>query len=379
MAKEGTSVTKERTAPHPDDERKPKSPSDLRKDAWKVGFKRALQEFGRDQCTDLAAALTYYAVMAVFPALLALMSLLGVFSSGQKTTDAVIDVVNELGPETAADTLEPIITNLTESSGAGLAFILGILGALWSASGYVGAFSRAMNRIYQVDEGRPTVKLRLQMLLVTLILVIGAALVLFGAVMSGPVAKSIGNVVGLGDQAVLIWNIAKWPVILFIVVLMVALLYYATPNVQQPKFRWMSLGAAIAIGVWIVASVAFGFYVANFGNYNKTYGSLAGVIVFLLWLWLTNIALLFGAEVDAEVERARQLQAGIKAESTLQLPPRDTIVSDNNAKKYRKIVGESRKLRQDSELVARAEQRRRAREARIEGGGATPASKLPNR
>ena len=375
MAKVGTAVVKAHTAPDPDDGRKPESPSDLRKTAWKVGVKRAVQEFGRDQCTDLAAGLTYYAVLAIFPALLALMSLLGVFSSGPETTKAVLDVVQQVGPSGAADTLEPIIKQLTESQGAGIALVIGILGALWSASGYVGAFSRAMNRIYEVDEGRSIVKLRLQMYVVTLILVIGAALVLFGAVMSGPVAKSVGGLIGLGDQAVLIWNIAKWPVILFIVILMVALLYYATPNVQQPKFRWMSLGAMIAIVVWIVASVAFGFYVSNFGNYNKTYGSLAGVIVFLLWLWLTNVAMLFGAEVDAEVERARELQAGIKAEKTLQLPPRDTTVSDNNARKYRKVIAESRQLRQDSEMRARAEERKRARVARIDGGGATPTNK----
>lgn len=376
MAKEGTAAEKARTAPEPDDERKPDAPPELRKAAWKIGFKRAAQEFSRDQCTDLAAALTYYAVQAIFPAILALVSLLGVFSSGSETTKAVMDVVNQIGLSDAADTIEPIVTQLTESRGAGLALIIGLVGALWSASGYVNAFSRSMNRIYEVDEGRSTVKLRLSMLVVTVVLVVGAALVLFGAVMSGPVAEKIGDLVGLGSQSVMIWNIAKWPVILVIVILMVALLYYATPNVRQPKFRWMSLGAAIAIFVWIVASLGFGFYVANFSNYNKTYGSLAGVIIFLLWLWLTNIAMLFGAEVDAEIERARQLQAGIKAEKTLQLPPRATTVSDKKAKKYREVISESRKLRQDVEMSARAEERRRMQVAAAEGGGASPVEHL---
>ncbi|WP_153506043.1 YihY/virulence factor BrkB family protein [Cumulibacter manganitolerans] len=374
MAREGKAAEKARTAPAPNDERKPESPRQLRKAAWKAGFKRALSEFGRDQCTDLAAALTYYSVQAVFPALLALISLLGVFSDGPSTTKAVLDVISQVGPTDAANTLEPIIKQLTESRGAGFALVIGILGSVWSASAYVGAFGRAMNRIYQVDEGRSVVKLRLQMFFLTLVLLVGAVLVLFGAVMSGPVARSAGSLIGLGSQAVLIWNIAKWPVILFIVVLMVALLYYATPNVKQPSFRWMSLGAAIAILTWIVASVAFGFYVGNFGNYNKTYGSLAGVIVFLLWLWLTNIAMLLGAEVDAEVERARELQAGIKAETTLQLPPRDTAVSDKNARKYRALVGESRRVRQDTVLRDRAEQRRRARLAQETGGGASPTT-----
>lgn len=373
MAKEGVAAEKEHTAPQPDDGRKPQAPTELKTAAWKIGLKRAMQEFGRDECADLAASLTYRAVMAVAPALLALVSLLGVVSSGQQTTDAILDVVDQLGPGDAADTLEPIIKQVTESTGAGWTLVIGLLGAMWSASSYVGAFGRAMNRIYQVDEGRSTIKLRVQMYIVTAILVLGAALVLFGAVMSGPVARSVGDLIGLGSTAVTVWNIAKWPVILLIVVFMIALLYYATPNVKQPKFRWMSLGAAIAILVWILASLGFGFYVANFGNYNKTYGSLAGVIIFLLWLWLTNMALLFGAEVDAEVERARQLQAGIKAEKTLQLPPRDTVVSEKKEKKYRDVVSESRKLRQESTLNARAEERRRARQARIEGGGASPS------
>ncbi|WP_234356362.1 YihY/virulence factor BrkB family protein [Blastococcus sp. Marseille-P5729] len=373
MAKEGVAAEKEHTAPQPDDGRKPQAPTELKTAAWKIGLKRAVQEFGRDECSDLAASLTYRAVMAIAPALLALVSLLGVVSSGQQTTDAILDVVDQLGPGDAADTLEPIIKQVTESTGAGWTLVIGLLGAMWSASSYVGAFGRAMNRVYQVDEGRSTIKLRVQMYIVTAILVLGAALVLFGAVMSGPVARSVGDLIGLGSTAVTVWNIAKWPVILLIVVFMIALLYYATPNVKQPKFRWMSLGAAIAILVWILASLGFGFYVANFGNYNKTYGSLAGVIIFLLWLWLTNMALLFGAEVDAEVERARQLQAGIKAEKTLQLPPRDTVVSEKKEKKYRDVVSESRKLRQESTLDARAEERRRARQARIEGGGASPS------
>jgi membrane protein len=203
-----------------------------------------------------------------------------------------------------------------------------------------------MNRIHEVEEGRPVWKLRPVMLLVTLVTVILVSLVLLALVVSGPVAESLGNVIGLGSTAVLVWNIAKWPVILAVVVLIVALLYYATPNVKQPKFRWLSVGALLAILVWVVASAAFGFYVSNFSSYNKTYGSLAGVIVFLLWLWLTNIALLFGAELDAELERGRQLQAGVEAEETVQLPPRDTKVSDKNAAKRQKDIEQGRRLRE---------------------------------
>lgn len=359
MATDGTSAEKARTAPDENDDRKPDSPTELPKRSWKYTATKAFAEFGRDQCTDLAAALTYYAVLALFPALLALVSLLGVFGQGESTTQALLDLIRQIGQGNAADQLKGPISQMTQTHSAGFALVFGLLGALWSASGYVGAFGRALNRVYQVDEGRPVWKLRPVQLLVTLVSVIMAALVLVGLVISGPIASSVGDAIGLGGTAVTVWNIAKWPVMLAIVVVLVALLYYATPNVRQPKFRWMSVGAAIAIIVWVVASVAFGFYVSHFGSYNKTYGSLAGVIVFLLWLWLTNLALLFGAEVDAELERARQLEAGVEAEETLQLPPRDTRVSDKKAKKLRKQVAEGRALReQASRQSADAQERR---------------------
>ena len=348
MSDEETSRAKAQTAPHPDDDRKPDDISDLNKPTWKYILRKTLREFSKDQCTDLAAALTYYAVLALFPGLLALVSLLSIFGQGQKGTDALMNIVTDVAPN-AADTLRSTITELTQSHAGGFAFVIGLVLALWSASGYVGAFGRAMNRIYEIDEGRPFYKLRPTMLLITLIAVILAALVALGLVVSGPVARSIGSAIGMGDAAVTVFNIAKWPIMLAIVVLVVAILYYATPNVKQPTFRWISLGAGVAILVWILASLGLAFYVANFANYNKTYGSLAGVIVFLLWLWLTNLALLFGAELDSETERGRQLQAGIKAEETLQLPPRDTKASDKTAKKDDKELAEARAIRTSAE------------------------------
>jgi membrane protein len=202
-----------------------------------------------------------------------------------------------------------------------------------------------MNRIYEIDEGRPVWKLRPLQLVLTLAGLLLASAVAVMLVISGPVAETVGNAIGAGSVAVTIWNIAKWPVILVCVVLAVAVLYYATPNVKQPKFRWMSIGAGFAIFMWITASVLFGFYVANFGSYNKTYGALAGVIVFLLWLWITNLALLFGAELDAELERGRQLQAGLPAERDIQLPPRDTRVLDKNEKAEEKDIERAEELR----------------------------------
>jgi membrane protein len=334
-----------------DDERKPDSPTDLSGRSWSYAFKQAWAEFRRDECTDLAAGLTYYAVLSLFPALLAVISLLGVFGQGASTTDTLLELIGRIGQDDAVDQLREPITQLTQTNAAGFALVFGVLGALWSASGYVGAFGRAMNKIYEVDEGRPFWKLRPVNLAVTVVAVVLAAVVLLGLVVTGPFAKELGETLGLGDTAITVWDIVKWPAMLLVVVFLVAVLYYATPNVKQPKFRWISVGAGLAIVVWVVASAAFGVYVANFGSYNKTYGSLAGVIILLLWLWLTNLALLFGAEVDAELERSRQLQAGIEAEESLQLPPKDTRRSDKEAAKLEAQIEAGRDLREHANTV----------------------------
>lgn len=332
-------------APDPDDPRKPESPTDLTRPSLIYALRKALREFQSDQCTDLAAALTYYAVLSIFPALVVMVSLLGVFGQGRRTVDALLDIAGDVAPASSLDSLRPTVEQLVNSPTAGFALVVGIVGALWSASGYVGGFGRAMNRIYEIDEGRPVWKLRPVQLLLTLVGLVMAAAVVFLLAISGPAARAIGDAIGLGDAGVTTWNVLRWPLILLFVVAAVAILYYVTPNVQQPKFRWISGGAALAIVVWILASVVFGLYVANFGSYNKTYGALAGVIVFLLWLWITNLALLFGAEVDAEVERGRQLQAGLPAEHELQLPMKD----DHNIRKEqaaeKKDVKRARRLR----------------------------------
>ena len=335
--------------PSPDDPRKPDSPTELRKPSWKFALKRALAEFSDDECTDLAAALTYYAVLSLFPAAIALISLLGVFGQGPTTINALLGILKDMGAGSVTSSVQGPLQQLSQSQAAGIGLVIGLLSALWSASGYVGAFGRAMNRIYEVGEGRPFWKLRPVQILITLIAVVLTALVAVSLVISGPLAGAIGNAIGLSSTLVTVWNIVKWPVMAAVVVLIIAILYYATPNVKQPKFRWMSLGAFTALIVWVVASALFGFYVANFSSYNKTYGALAGVIVFLLWLWITNLALLFGAEVDSEVERSRQLQAGIQAEDELQLPPRDDKGLKKKAEKEEKARAEAIEIRQEAE------------------------------
>lgn len=311
--------------PDPDDPRKPDDPRELSKRSWFAVLKRTVTEFKDDDCTDWAAALTYYGVLAIFPAVIALTSLISLVGDPKKTTHSLLGIVDSLGPSSAVNTFAQPVREVAHSQSAGFALVLGLAAALWSASGYVGAFGRAANAVYEVEEGRPFYKLRPLQLLVTLVCIIVLALVALSLVVTGPVARAVGDAVGVGSAAVLAWDIAKWPVMAVVVSLIFSLLYYATPNVKQPKFRWFTMGGLIALVVWVAASAGFAFYVANFSSYNKTYGALAAVIVFLVWLWISNVAVLFGAEFNAELERGRELAAGMtEAEQTIQLPPRDT-------------------------------------------------------
>ena len=288
-------------------------------------LKRTFTEFSEDNLSDWAAALTYYGVLALFPALIALVSIVGLFGDPATVTKALTDMVTAIGPASAAEALQGPIQSITSNqSGAGLALILGLAGALWSASGYVGGFMRACAIIYETPEGRPIWKLRPLQLLVTLITVLLVALVALSLVLSGPVVSAVAGPLGLSGTAVTVWNFAKWPVMVLIVLVIITLLYYASPNVKVRGFKWVAPGAAFALVVWLLASLAFAFYVANFGSYNKTYGTLAGVVAFLVWLWITNVALLLGAELNAERERSLELQEGVEgADEEIQLTPRD--------------------------------------------------------
>jgi membrane protein len=307
-----------------DERRTPDDVTDLPKESWKGVLKRAMREFSEDNVTDWAAALTYYGVLSIFPMLLALISLLGLF--GQSATQPLLDNISSIAPGPAKDIVTQAIQNLQKSQGAaGVLFFVGLGAALWSASGYVGAFMRASNDIWDVEEGRPvwkTIPLRLGVTVVLLVLLTVSAL---AVVLTGPLAKSIGDIVGLGSTAVMVWDIAKWPVLILVVSFMIALLYYAAPNVKHPKFQWVSPGSIMAVVLWILASAVFAFYVSNFGSYNKTYGALGGVIVFLTWLWITNNVILLGAEFNAEMERGRQIQGGLRPHDKEPfLEPRDT-------------------------------------------------------
>jgi membrane protein len=337
-----------RTAPAPDAASKPEGPEDLHAPTWRYALRKTVAEFGSDQCTDLAAALVYYSVLALGPGLVAVVSLLGLLnpSTVGDLTDQVLAPVQQSSPGTYR-IIDQLITNATAAPGAGIGLVVGILGALWSASGYVGAFGRAMNRIYDREEGRPIWKLRPTQLAVTVVLVV---LVVIGALLlvsAGPVVEQVADLIGVGPAAYTVFQIVKWPVLVLIAVAAIAILYYFSPNVRQPKFKWVSTGSVLALVVWALATAALGLYLvlSGGGSYAKSYGQVAGVIVFLLWLWITNLVLLFGAEFDAELERSRELQAGIAAEEEVQLPPRDTRQSDKKAAKRAEDIARARRLR----------------------------------
>jgi membrane protein len=288
-------------------------------------LKRTLTEFREDNLTDWAAALTYYGLLSLFPALIALVAIVGLFGDPQTTTSNVTQIVTSIGPKSAAQTFsEPIKTITSNRSGAGVAFVLALAAALWSASAYVGAFMRASNVIYETPEGRPIWKLRPLQILVTLVMVILVAIIALGLVLTGPIVSAVGDAIGVGSTAQTVWDIAKWPVLAALFVLMLAILYYASPNVKLRGFKFVTPGSLVALVIWVLASAGFAFYVANFGSYNKTYGTLAGLVVLLMWMWITNLAILFGHQLNAERERSLELQEGVpRADKEIQLEPRD--------------------------------------------------------
>jgi membrane protein len=290
--------------------------------AWGGVVKRTFGEFNDDNLTDWAAALTYYGILSVFPALIALVSILGLI--GESATKPLLNNLGSFAPGPAHQILGNALHGLTQSrGGAGILFVVGLAGSLWAASGYIGGFIRASNAIWDVEEGRPIWKTIPLRLLITIAMLILLAVTAVAVVVTGPLADKAGKLVGIGGAAVTAWDIAKWPVLILIVSLMFSILYYASPNVRQPGFKWITPGGIFAVVAWMIVSAAFGVYVANFGSYNKTYGSLGAIVIFLVWLWLTNVAILLGAELNAEIARGRQMAAGQPAEQEPYLPPRD--------------------------------------------------------
>ncbi|QOV36719.1 YihY/virulence factor BrkB family protein [Streptomyces ferrugineus] len=301
----------------------PDTPADLPKRSWGAVLKGTLKEFKKDELTDRAAALTYYGILALFPALLALISLLGVV--GQSASQQVLDNIQKLAPGAAQDVLRNAVQQMQGNAGIGSVMAaVALLLAVWSASGYVAAFIRTANAVYDVPEGRPVWKVlpvRVGVTVVLLILAVASAVIV---VFTGALARQIGAALGVGDTALTVWSIAKWPVLVALVTIMIAILYWATPNARIRGFRWITPGSFLALVIWMIASAGFAVYLANFASYNKTYGTFAGVIIFLVWLWITNLAILLGLECDAELARQRAVAGGHPAEEEPYVQPRDT-------------------------------------------------------
>jgi membrane protein len=302
-----------------------RSPVGLPRDTWGGTLKRTVLEFRDDKLHHWAAALTFYAVLSIFPALLVMVSLIGLLANPERVTRVLTDTVAELGPSTAASTFQGPIESITSNRGAaGAMFIVGIAAALWSASAYVSAFADASNSIYEVEEGRPLWKRKPLQLAITFVLILMAAVVALALVLSGPIVGALGSSLGIGETALTAWRFAKWPAMVMLVLVIFGVLYYTAPNARVRGVRWVTIGAVAALLAWVLASVVFAVYVANFSSYDKTYGALGGVVVFLLWMWITNMAILLGAELNAETERAHQLHRGVRgAEQAIKLEPRE--------------------------------------------------------
>jgi membrane protein len=286
----------------------PNDPTDLSGGSWRDAAKRTLREYKDDDLQDRAAALTYFGIQSIFPGLLVLVSLLGLV--GHSVTQSLIKNVGKVAPASVRSIISDNVTRLQANhTASGIVGIVALALALWSASNYVAAFMRASNAIYDVPEGRPiwkTAPIRLGVTIVTMVLLVAAAVIVL---VTGGLAQKAGNALGVGSVAVTVWDIAKWPVLLVIIGLILAILFWASPNAKH-GFQWVSPGGFIAVILWLIASALFALYVANFSHYNKIYGSLAGVIVFLIWMWISNVAILFGAEFNAELERGRAVAGG---------------------------------------------------------------------
>jgi membrane protein len=298
-------------------------PTDLGLGTWPQTLKRTVTQFFDDNLLQWAAALTFFAVLSLFPALLTLVAVLGVV--GSPAIEPLVDNTSELAPGPARDIALDGLNAVRDSEQAGLALVVGVAVALWTASAYVGAFIPAANRVWEVDEERPIWKKLVLRISLTVVLLVLIAVTAISVVLTGPIAEQLGNIVGVGQIAVDAWAIAKWPFLALVVMMLLAILYWASPNVRHPGWRWVTPGTVLALVLWIVASLGFTFYVGNFATYNETYGSIGGVMVFLVWLWLTNIAILLGAELNAELERTRAIEGGMRPkDKEPYLPLRDS-------------------------------------------------------
>lgn len=294
-------------------------PLSLAARCWWRALKDTFNGFRNKNLGDRAAGLTYYAVLSMFPMLIVLVALLGLLGQDPQTTNAILNIIDDLGPNSAADTFRGPIEDVVRSkSGAGAVLGVGLLVAMWSASGYIGAFMRASNEINDVDESRPFWKLRPLHIAMTFVMLVLMALLAIMLVLTGDLARAIGEQIGLRDTAVEVWSIARWPLLLVAMMAVVGSLYYVAPSIGPRGVRWITPGGILSVLLWLAASAGFALYVSHFGDFNRTYGSLGAVIVFLVWLWISNAALLLGVQFNVALERTRRLDTAEPAERELE-------------------------------------------------------------
>jgi len=326
-----------------------KTVTDLDTESWRFVARSVMRRFVTDQCPDKAAGLTFYAILTLIPAVMVVVSLVSLLGTDSELLRLVVGLVSTLASERAADVVMDVIDELASSSIAWIALLGGIALTLWSGSRYVAAFSRAMNLVYRADEGRRLWKMRVTHLGIALALLVAAIIAVVVVGVSDRVLQAIDDQLGWGDAVLITWRIVRWPLLVFVVVLALACLSYFSSNVRHPRFRWMTFGATSTLAVLLIASLLFSLYTSNVANYERIYGSLAGVIVFLLWLWIANMALLGGVEFDAAVERARELKGDEPAEHKPRLALRDTVTLPQKAKRERREVAAARNLRPDAD------------------------------
>ena len=324
---------------------KPDSPTQIDGRSWRFAVRRTLRAFSRDQCPDAAAGLTFYAVLALIPVVMVSFSVVSLLGRGDETAQIVVDVVHALVPDASSAAVRDVIAQVAQARLSGILLLFALALTLWAVARYVAALGRTMNRIYGVAEGRAAWRLKTGQLLIALVIIFCTAMAAVTLAITGGVAEAIGRALGLGETALLIWRIVRWPLLAAVIVFVLAFLYYFSPNVRPARFRWMSLGAAVALVVLLLASAGFWLYASRFADYDRLYGAFAGVIVFALWLWIANMAILIGAEFDAEVERVRQLQAGIPSETQVQVPLRDARQIAKNVRRDRREETEARRIR----------------------------------
>ncbi|WP_297007749.1 YihY/virulence factor BrkB family protein [uncultured Corynebacterium sp.] len=336
--------------------------ADTASPAWRRIPGRAVRRFVDQDFVDFVGSLAFRALLALFPGLIALVSILALFGQSEESVIRLLNDVEAVTPEHSWESVRPVLESILRTPQAGLGLVIGLVTTLWTASGYIKTFSRTMNAVYGITEGRGLFKWNMQMYLLTGLFLLLAAVGLIVSVVAGPVAEAVGELIHLETAVITVWRYVRWVLVIMVVVLGVGMLYRITPNVRMRRtwggrhfpwylfwLRWFTVGASLSIVATILATMLFFLYVAKAGSFNATYGALAGVVVLMVWLFIVNAALVFGALIDSEVVRMRQLRAGLPAEETLQLRVRDSSASDKRESKNARDVEWAREVRRNAE------------------------------